>query len=360
MIQPFEQKAACFGCSACASVCPNGAIRMQPDEEGFVYPVINSELCTDCACCVQVCPAKRMPKGQAGQAFAVRCRDYELLQKSTSGGAFSLIAEQVLQREGQVCGAVFDEQFRVQHVLSNEIAGMRKAKYVQSDLQGVYEEIRTTLKAGKKVLFTGTPCQCDGLLCFLGEQPEQLILAAVLCRGVQSPGIWKDYVAYISQNGKLDHYCFRDKRVRNDAHTVAYSVEGREQAVSMDKDLFSRIYLKCLALRPSCYQCRYTKWELPFDLTFGDFWGIEREYPELADGCGTSLVIARTQKGLELLEAIRPQAQVLEVCRENAEQPALKEPAKETVLRKLLFRDFARKQEDGTCDIPLILKKYGG
>ena len=359
-MQLFEQKAACVGCSACVSSCPNGAIHMQSDEEGFLYPVINAELCTDCARCVQACPAKRTPDGQAGRAFAVRCKDYDLLQKSTSGGAFSLIAEHVIQNEGLVCGAVFDETFQVRHVLSDKIVGMRKSKYVQSDLQGVYDEIRIALKSGKKVLFTGTPCQCDGLVCFLGEQPEQLILASVLCRGVQSPGIWKDYVSYISQNGKLESYCFRDKRLRNDAHTVAYSVDGREHVTPMSKDPFGRIYLKCLALRPSCYRCRYTKWELPFDLTLGDFWGIEKVYPELADGCGTSLVIARTKKGLALLEEIRQHAQVVEVCKEDAEQATLKGPAKETIIRKLLFKDFAQKQEDGTCDIPLILKKYGG
>jgi len=128
----------------------------------------------------------------------------------------------------------------------------------------------------------------------------------------------------------------------------------------MDKEPLSRLYMKCLTLRPSCYQCPYTRWELPFDLTIGDFWGVEKAYPELADGMGTSLVIARTEAGKALLERTRPYAMVLESSREAADQPALQEPAKETLLRKLLFRDFARKGPEGCCDISLILKKYGG
>lgn len=360
MTQLFDHKTACFGCGACQAVCSADAITMTADPEGFAYPVVNPEKCSGCGSCVAACPAKHPFRGTAGDAYAVRCNDMDLLKKSSSGGAFSLIAQQVLQGGGLVCGAVFDEAFPVHHVLSDDIAPMRKAKYVQSDLQGTYHAIAEALENGKQVLFTGTPCQCDGVLRYFGKQPEGLILAALICRGVQSPGLWADYVAHIAQGGQLEAYCFRDKRARNGGHTVAFTVDGREQAFPMDQDPFSRLYLKCLTLRPSCYQCPYTRWELPFDLTIGDFWGIEQTHPELADGMGTSLVIARTEAGHCLLEAIKEYAQVLESTREAADQPALNAPAKESILRKLLFRDYARKNEDGSCDIPLILKKYGG
>ena len=357
MTQLFDRKASCFGCGACQAVCPAGAIAMTWDAEGFSYPVVDSGKCVDCGRCVSACPAKQPPEGPAGTPYALRCRDLTLLQKSTSGGAFSLIAQQVLQDGGLVCGAVFDENFRVCHVLSGDIAPMRKAKYVQSDLQGTYHAVSRALADGKQVLFTGTPCQCDGMLHFFDKRPEGLILAALICRGVQSPGLWADYAAHL---GGLEAYCFRDKRVKNDAHTVSYTVDGSEQALPMGKDPFSRLYMKCLTLRPSCYQCPYTRWELPFDLTIGDFWGIEKIYPELADGMGTSLVIARTEAGRGLLEKIQPHGLILEASREAADQPALNTPAKETLLRKLLFRDFSQKRADGRCDIPLLLKKYGG
>lgn len=357
MTQLFDKKAACFGCGACQAVCPADAIAMTADAEGFFYPVIDPEKCIDCGSCAAVCPARHPLLGTAGEAYAVRCNDTELLRKSSSGGAFSLIARQMLADGGLVCGAVFDEVFRVCHVLSDDIAPMRKSKYVQSDLHGTYHAISEALADGKQVLFTGTPCQCDGVLHYFGKQPEGLILAALVCRGVQSPGLWADYVAHLN---RLEAYCFRDKRSRNGGHTVAYTAGGTEQALSMNKDPFSRLYLKCLTLRPSCYQCPYTRWELPFDLTIGDFWGIEKACPELADGMGTSLVIARTAAGKALLEQIKPYGLVLESSREAADQPALQEPAKESILRKLLFRDYARKDADGRCDIPLILKKYGG
>ncbi len=352
-----EKKAACFGCGACQAICPEHAITMDFDGEGFAYPVIDTEKCSRCGSCEAVCPAKQTLNGTQGEAYALRCGDEELLRSSSSGGAFSLFARQVTENGGLVCGAVFDEAFRVQHVLSEDVGPMRKAKYIQSNLQGIYEAIAQALGQGKQVLFTGTPCQCDAVSRYFGKQPEGLILAALVCRGVQSPGLWKDYVSYL---GELESYCFRDKRSRNDGHTVAFTVSGKEQALPMDKDAFSRLYLKCLTLRPSCYQCPYTRWELPFDLTIGDFWGIEKSHPELADGLGWSLVIARTEKGRKLLESVKPCAQVMESSRESADQPALRGPAPESILRKLLFRDFARKNEDGVCDIPLILKKYGG
>ena len=333
---------------------------MMPDMEGFSYPVIDAEKCVDCGACLDVCPEKHPVQGIAGTPYAVRCNDTELLRGSTSGGAFSLLAQEVLGCGGLVCGAVFDESFRVCHVLSDDIAPMRKSKYVQSDLQGVYDAIANALKEGKQVLFTGTPCQCDGVRHYFGAQPEGLILVALICRGVQSPGLWADYVAHIAQGGKLEAYCFRDKRARNDGHTIAYTVDGAEQAVGMLQDPFSRLFLKCLSLRPSCYRCPYTRWELPFDLTIGDFWGIEKVFPELADGMGTSLVIARTEVGRGLLERIKSHALVLESSREAADHPTLQTPAKDSILRKLLFRDYAQKGADGHCDIPLILKKYGG
>ncbi len=360
MISLFEKKSDCCGCHACRSVCPEQAISMVPDEEGFLYPSICVDMCTECGLCQETCPINKPLRGTVGQSYAVRCKDMELLKNSSSGGAFSLIADKILENGGLVCGAVFDDTFHVQHVLSDDIAPMRKSKYVQSDLKNVFSEIADALHDQKQVLFTGTPCQCDGLLHYLGEKPDNLILAALICRGVQSPALWETYVQYLSQNGPLKAYCFRDKRVKNDGHTVSFTANGQEAAVSMNRDPFSRLYIKCLTLRPSCYHCIYTRWDLPFDFTIGDFWGVENCIPSLADGLGTSLVIVRTPQGENLLEDIRALAFVQPCKPEEAQQPALTEPAKETILRKLLYRDLAAGKQNKDGNIPLILKKYGG
>lgn len=358
MIQ-LQDKKHCFGCGACADVCSAGAITMKPDAEGFLYPVVDEAACASCGLCEGICPGLTPAEALDGQAYALRCNDQSLLQKSSSGGAFSLLAQQVLASGGLVCGAVFDEGFTVRHVISEDIAPMRKSKYVQSDMTQVYGAVEQALAAGKQVLFTGTPCQCDAMHRRF-EEKKGLVLAALICRGVQSPELWREYTAYLAGDGKLEAYCFRDKRLKNDGHTVSCTVSGQERAVSMGNDPFNRLYMKCLTFRPSCYSCPYTRWELPFDLTIGDFWGVEKVYPELADGMGTSLVIARTEAGKALLEGLREQALVKEVSREAAMQPALREPARETMLRKLLYRDLARKDDAGRCDMALILKKYGG
>lgn len=353
----FEKKEVCFGCGSCRAACKEGAITMQRDEEGFLYPVIDRSRCIGCGSCEKVCPAKHPLGTSEGRFYAVRCHDLQLLQKSTSGGMFSLLAQEVLEKGGLVCGACFDENFHVCHVLSENIDGMRKSKYVQSDMTGCYEVIAAALNAGRQVLFTGTPCQCHGMKRFFSEDCQGLILMSLICRGVQSPGLWEDYVEWLSQGGTLEAYDFRDKRQQDNGHTVAYSIDGAETVMSMEQDRFSQMYHRALTYRPSCYTCPYCCPDNDFDFTVGDFWGIEKVYPELADGRGTSLVIVRGEKGEELFAPMAEKAYVVPCDPGSALQPALAMPAKEPLLRKFLFRDYARKTE-GDGNMAYIIKKY--
>lgn len=356
----YREKKRCFGCGACAAACPAGAVTMAEDGEGFLYPAVDESACTGCGACAAVCPAKAAPEAAEGRFYAVRCRDDALLRQSASGGAFSLLAEPVLARGGLVCGAVFDEVFRVRHTLGRDIAPMRKSKYVQSDMTGCFGPIRRALAAGREVLFSGTPCQCAAVVSYLGGRPKGLLLASLVCRGVASAGLWRDYVNYLAGDGVLERFDFRDKRRRDGGHTVAWTVSGAETAVPMHRDGFSRLYNLCLIYRPSCYTCPFCGTGTGADVTLGDFWGAEKLWPELGDGRGVSLVIAWGTGARGLPEGLDGLADVRACTAEQAMQPALRAPAKEPLLRRFLFRDFAVKDAAGRCDIPLLLKKYGG
>lgn len=354
----YTEKKSCFGCGACAAACPAGAITMRLDCEGFPYPTVEQGCCLNCGKCVEACPAAQPVSCEESRFYAVRCKEEGLLKKSTSGGAFSLLAGEVVEQGGLVCGACFKEDLSVRHILAQDVAPMRKSKYVQSDIQDCFGEIQRTLAGGRQVLFSGTPCQCHAVERFLGGRPEGLFLAAVVCRGVQPPGLWADYIDWLGREAPVQAYDFRDKRRSDNGHTVVYTVGGQETAVSMGEDRFSQLYPRSLTLRPSCYACPYCKPDCSFDFTLGDFWGIERLSPELADGKGVSLVIVRGERGQSLLDRVTAKATVIPCGREAAMQPALTAPAREPMLRKFLFRDFARKGPDGRCDIPQILKKY--
>lgn len=355
----FSKKADCYGCGKCQAVCAADAIVMKEDEEGFLYPSISSDKCTECGMCRNACEEMHRIEKREGKFYAVRCREEALLRKSTSGGAFSLIAEEILKEDGLICGACMDEKCHIIHRMSKHIDGMRKSKYVQSDIRHLYKELEEELQKGRKILFSGTPCQCQAMRDFFSAYEEQLLFAALVCRGVQSPKLWEAYLEYLGKDAPVTFYDFRDKSYCNDAHMVAYQLGEKKHLVSMNADRFSRLYTKCLTLRPSCYTCEFCRTDLPFDFTIGDFWGIEKVFPELADGKGTSLVIARGERAENMMRRMQENAQVLACKEEECVQPALQMPAKETILRKLLFKDFATVDKNGHCNMELILKKYG-
>ena len=358
MLELFEKKTECFGCEACVAVCPQKVIVMKRDGEGFAYPAIEEERCIDCGMCEEICPHKHPLLAVEPRAYAVRCNDIDVLYRSTSGGAFSLIASCILREGGLVCGAVFDDDFQVVHVLSDDIHPMRKAKYVQSSIGNCFLEMEETLKAGREVLFSGTPCQCHGVKRLFGKHPG-LLLVSIICRGVQSPALWEEYRRWLEKDGVLSAFCFRDKRRLNDAHTVSWTVGGEENEALYQKDPFCRFFAKELSLRPACYHCPYCRPEKDFDFTIGDFWGIEQFLPELADGKGTSLVLAGSESARRIMEEIRTSARVWEAEPEQYMQESLRAPAKEPFLRKFFYKDFQQKGADGVCNMELLLKKYG-
>jgi len=321
----IEDKAKCCGCGACASRCPKGCIRMVPDEEGFLYPRVDTTSCIDCGRCEDVCPeqehsAPRRPL----QTLAAVCEDEALRLQSSSGGIFSLLAQAVLARGGVVFGARFDESWQVviDHTETLEgLAAFRGSKYVQAAMGRAYADCAAFLKAGREVLFTGTPCQIAGLKAFLGCDYPRLTLVDVACVGVPSPGVWQDYLrsevlksAEDSTDGFpacVQEICFRDKSQGwKDSRFVLKTKGGGEQSMPRYKNPFFQALNTGLITRPGCYSCQLkSQGRSGSDLTLADCWGVEQLVPSshlndsrFQDDKGVSLVVVRSEKGASLLK----------------------------------------------------------
>jgi len=270
---------------------------MQEDDSGFLYPHVDVEACVDCHRCEQVCPClndAETPNGQPVEALAAMTADEATRMVSSSGGVFSLLAGDVIAQGGVVFGARFDGNWHVVHDVADSIDGLdalRGSKYVQSVIGDNFCKAEGLLKQGRKVLFSGTPCQIAGLRLFLGKEYDNLLLVEVACHGVPSPKVWRQYLGEAS----LSRVNFRDKSTGWKNYSVVIGAVSRPH----DDDEFMGCFLKNYTLRPSCFDCRFKAGQSGADITLADFWGIQTIVPHLDDNKGTSLVIVNTAKGSE-------------------------------------------------------------
>lgn len=325
----------CCGCTACASICPTDAITMVPDSMGFPYPVVDSSRCIQCGACDEVCAFNELyDKSQnlsRPDVWGVRHKDMKEVMTSRSGAAFIAISDWILRRGGIVYGVGFGDHFRVVHkraVNRKERDEFKGSKYVQSDLSGIFRMVKKDLQSGLVVLFSGTPCQTAGLKAFIGKELRpNLYLTDILCYGVPSPYIWKDYLSYLEKQfgDEIVSVDFRDK-VNYGWKAHMESFEFKRRAVA--KRTFTRLFSKHIILRKSCGNCQYTNLQRPGDVTLGDFWHYEKIDPELnADDRGLSLVIVNTEKGRNMLESIRSDFSIyVPVDISKVLQPSLQRP----------------------------------
>lgn len=322
MSMKLAVKEDCCGCAACANACPKNCVSMVPDKEGFSYPQIDAAQCVGCGLCEKACPVLHPEKGggENPTAWAVRARDTDLRLKSSSGGAFSLLAEDVLARGGAVFGAAMaPDCMGACHVMAEDakgLAALRTSKYLQSEIGDCFRQVLEELGKGRAVLFSGTPCQIDGLKGFLGRDDPNLLCVEVICHGVPSPALWRKYAAYMGKKSgaPIVKANFRHKkygwsplvlRLENSKRKVLYS--------TAEKNPYYRLFLLNFSLRSSCYHCHSKGLDRPADLTLGDFWGIENVCSELYDGTGTSLVLAHTSKGSKALADILDRTEAKQV-----------------------------------------------
>ncbi len=302
-------KRKCTGCGACYNVCPKNAISMKADEEGFLYPMIDKEKCINCKACEIICPADKVkPSAEQTKIYYAFSKDKEICEKSSSGGIFTELARQVIANKGLVYGAGYDSDFNVCHQSVNTfeaVQNLRTSKYVQSDIRESFRDIKKNLQRGTQVLFSGTPCQVVPLKKYLQKDYEHLITVDIICHGVPSPGLWKEYLKEYHDK-PIRSISFRDKTVGwNDFSMRVVYMDGTEYRVLAKKDPFERAFLSNITLRPSCYQCQYKTVERASDITIADYWGVEVVHPELKEQQGVSLVLIHSDKGEKLFDEIK-------------------------------------------------------
>ena len=322
----YANKADCCGCGACANVCPKQAIKLQKDEFGFLYPVIDADRCVFCGLCRNACGfQKREERQMPISAYAVQSKDSGILEKSASGGVFAMLALKTLEDGGVVSGCALEwteHGVAPRHIMIDDpgdLEALQGSKYVKSTVGDVYKRIKGVLDSGRTVLFSGTPCQVDGLNSFLrGKQYPNLLTVDLICHGTPSADMFADYIKTLERklNGKIIDFKFRDKSA---SWGLNGSVTYKDKHGKVKTDVFParrssyyKLFLDAEIYRDSCYRCKYACMRRCGDLTIGDFWGIEKQHPDylqenggsLRLKAGVSCVLVNTERGRAALDSI--------------------------------------------------------
>ena len=355
-------KTNCIGCGACFSVCEKDAIRLVRNKEGFLQSYIDESKCINCGLCKKVCPAlnKVEKHEQIEEIFAFKAND-ELRKDCTSGGAFSALAKINLDNNGVFYGVKLFDNFTVKHVRGDSLEHLKEmqgTKYVQSELTECYASLVEDLTKGRQVLFSGTPCQIDAINRFVKIKKlptENLITVDIICHGVPSPKIYKDYIAWLEKElgSGIEKYYFRNKRISWRGNSCfAVLKDGRK--IQDDKKLngFMNLYYSNNITRESCYHCNYTSKERVSDITISDYWGIENVNKDFEDALGVSMVLINTEKGKIFFE--RTLGDKVKGSLEGVKQPQLSRPTDKPKEREEFWVSYS------TFGIEQVLKKYGG
>ncbi len=306
MIQITESQNCC-GCSACASACPKHCITMHSDREGFLYPEVDKDICVECGLCEKVCNELHpFEKQNPVKVLAAINKDESVRLKSSSGGIFHILASRIIAEGGVVFGARFDEDWQVIIDYAEDMKGVAAfmgSKYVQARIENAYKDAERFLYEGRKVLFSGTPCQVAGLHQFLHKPYDNLLTVDFVCHGTPSPKVWKMYLDEVVGSHKdIRAIEFRNK-TRGGWNNFSFNLEYNESdnTVSLLSSFHQNPYMKAflddIILRPSCYDCKARGGSSRSDITIADFWGISSVFPEMDDDKGTGLVFINTAKG---------------------------------------------------------------
>lgn len=309
----IKNKQDCCGCGGCMNVCPKGCITMKEDNEGFLYPEVNKDQCVQCGLCEKVCPVINFtPKDNNPdqKAFIVQHKDREILRQSTSGGAFTAIAQYIIEQGGVVVGVGMDESHKISHIFADsqqDLEKFRNSKYVQSDTGITYRQTKQYLDKGRLVCYSGTPCQIEGLIHYLRKDYENLILVDVVCRAVPSPGIWRKYCeAETKKHGPLTEIRFRDKAWGYQYPTMLIKCsDGNSFRGGVESQTWLRMFFSGMIIRPSCSSCKFRGQYRNSDFTLWDCYNIHNIDRSFDEAVGTTRMLIHSQKGERLFNKIK-------------------------------------------------------
>lgn len=319
----IKNKKDCCGCHACGDVCHAQAITFHTDHEGFWYPEVDKEKCTDCHLCEKICPMINIDKLKHNdlsepKVFGGYNKDIVIRFDSTSGGIFTLLAQAMYKQKGYVSGAIYTDDLKVFNFISNDkkdLKRLRSSKYVQSNAEGLYKQIKQLLIAGEKVLACGSPCQMAALRSFLRKDYDNLIIVDFLCRATNSPKVFEKYKESLEARYGSKIVSIKDKNKDHGWHSLARKItfeNGQVYYGEGHEDDYRRGYHDNVFERPSCYECKFKGIPRMSDITLGDFWGIGQVDSSLEQNLGTSLIMINSKKGLEYFDKIRDKLVVKE------------------------------------------------
>ncbi len=356
------RKENCYGCMACYNICPSGAIDIVEDEEGFIFPGIDRKKCTNCGMCYRICPSlnredfDRSDRIEEQKGYIAQNTDTNIRIMSTSGGIFGALAMWCIWQGGVVFGALLDDKQSVVHSFAETVKDCEKfrgSKYVQSNVGKSYELVKNFLQQDRYVLFSGTPCQIAGLFSFLGREYDKLLTVDVVCRGILSPGVFRNYLEFQRQSLKktITRVQFREKRwgYKYTAMTI-YSDRKCIYARGPESDGLLRAFFENIYNRSTCYHCQYREQNRKSDLTLWDCFNVNLYNKKMDDDKGTNKVLAHSIKGKKVIEELAQkniislyEVPVTKLISENTESMYEDLPLTNTEKRIRFFYDYARK-----------------
>lgn len=311
IIKILKQKnLLCTGCEVCRNVCPNQAVEMGLDYEGFLYPMIREDVCQRCGLCEKTCPVLNMKYENAEhpESYAMMASDEERAE-SSSGAFVPMLAKWILSQHGVVFGAAWTNEWGVHQVAiesEEDLTNLRGLKYVQGRVEFSYQEAKKHIEDGRWVLYIGVPCQIAGLYAFLGNaHPENLVTVDILCHGMPSQKVFRSYLDDNYGISNIERFEHREKHSGWSPSATVYMKDGNIRRTSMEQDPYFRAFNPVMIQRPSCAQCPMSRLPRQGDITVGDFWGVERYRRELNDGKGTSAVLVNNLQGKKILMEIK-------------------------------------------------------